>query len=122
MQVNAGSMLYVCMYVYAVAQSSAWCMPLALCHCTHHTNDISPNIMSYVLILHFMQNLWEYVEGMLTNLGSMPLEKLHSMLLMFAVSDESAGDVSVDDLKRLMEAKIIAGKVTYSSGLYSLPD
>ena len=69
-----------------------------------------------------MQNLWEYVEGMLTNLGSMPLEKLHSMLLMFAVSDESAGDVSVDDLKRLMEAKTIAGKVTYSSGLYSLPD
>ena len=59
---------------------------------------------------------------MLTNLGSLPLEKLHSMLLMFAVSDEMAENVSLGDMKKLMDAKTAAGKVAYSSGSYSLPD
>lgn len=59
---------------------------------------------------------------MLTNLGSLPLERIHSMLKMFAVQGPSSAgsDCSLQELKSFLDFKVKEEKLTLASGVYSL--
>ena len=58
---------------------------------------------------------------MLANLGSMPLEKLHSMLQMFAMPGSDAESVTLAKLKRFLDGKVVSGQLIYLNSTYSLP-
>ena len=58
---------------------------------------------------------------MLTNIGSLPLERIHSMLKMFATHGESSSHCSMEEVKSFLSAKINDGELTYVGGMYKLP-
>lgn len=64
--------------------------------------------------------VWSYVVGMLTNLESLPLERIHSMLRMFAMQGPGS-QVSQQDLRTFLDHKVKEQKLTYASGVYRLP-
>ncbi|XP_047135714.1 anaphase-promoting complex subunit 2 isoform X1 [Hydra vulgaris] len=64
---------------------------------------------------------WSYVVGMLTNIGSLPLERIHSMLKMFATHGESSSHCSLEEVKAFLCSKINDGELTYVGGMYKLP-
>ena len=64
--------------------------------------------------------LWSYIVGMLTNLESLPIDRIHSMLKMFAMQGPSS-DVSIGELKLFLDRKVKEQKLTYSGGVYRLP-
>ncbi|XP_046844208.1 anaphase-promoting complex subunit 2-like [Xenia sp. Carnegie-2017] len=66
-----------------------------------------------------LQIFWSYIVGMLTNLDSLPLDRIHSMLRMFAVNGPT--QCNLDDLKRFLERKVREGELQYASGKYRLP-
>ena len=65
------------------------------------------------------QTFSSFLQGLLTNLGESPLDKIYSVLKMFAAS--SWVDFTIQDCKQFMDSKVKSGDVIYSSGLYSLP-
>ncbi|XP_062517010.1 anaphase-promoting complex subunit 2-like [Corticium candelabrum] len=69
-----------------------------------------------------LQVCWSFIVGMLTNLGSLPLERIHSMLKMFAVQGPSSAgsDCSLQELKSFLDFKVKEEKLTLASGVYSL--
>ncbi|XP_065183226.1 anaphase-promoting complex subunit 2-like [Sycon ciliatum] len=64
-----------------------------------------------------IETFWQYVEGMLTNFGELPLERIRGMISLYA-EDE----VSDSELKKVMDFKLRQQEVHYSAGVYSLPD
>jgi len=64
--------------------------------------------------------VWSYVVGMLTNLESLPLERIHSMLRMFAMQGPGS-QVSQQDLRNFLDHKVKEQKLVYVSGVYRLP-
>jgi len=64
--------------------------------------------------------VWSYVVGMLTNLESLPLERIHSMLRMFAMQGPGS-QVSQQDLRTFLDHKVKEQKLVYMSGVYRLP-
>lgn len=68
-----------------------------------------------------LQVFWSYIVGMLTNLESLPLERIHSMLKMFAIQSPTAMDCSVLELRHFLDRKVKEQKLLFSSGLYRLP-
>jgi len=64
--------------------------------------------------------VWSYVVGMLTNLESLPLERIHSMLRMFAMQGPGS-QVSQQDLRTFLDHKVKEQKLAYMSGVYRLP-
>ena len=68
-----------------------------------------------------VQQYWPYVVGMLTNFSKLPLDKMHSMLLMFAVPGGDSTGVPPAALKQLLDEKVALGEAVVSAGLYSLP-
>ena len=58
---------------------------------------------------------------MLTNLVSLPLERIHSMLRMFAMSGPNTGQCKVEDLKRFLNKKVRDGELQFVNGKYRLP-
>jgi len=64
--------------------------------------------------------VWSYVVGMLTNLESLPLERIHSMLRMFAMQGPGS-QVSQQDLRTFLDHKVKEQKLVYVSGVYRLP-
>ncbi|KAK6194717.1 hypothetical protein SNE40_000298 [Patella caerulea] len=67
-----------------------------------------------------LQVFWTYIVGMLTNLESLPLERIHTMLRMFAMQGPSTGEVSLPELKGFLDRKIREQKLVYYSGVYRL--
>ena len=57
---------------------------------------------------------------MLTNIGTLPLERIHSMLKMFAVTGPAGSQCTADDVKQFLDAKVKAGELQFSNGLYKL--
>lgn len=68
-----------------------------------------------------LQVFWSYIIGMLTNLESMPLERIHQMLKMFASQGTSAVDCSQKELGAFLDRKVREHKLLFSGGLYRLP-
>jgi len=64
--------------------------------------------------------VWSYVVGMLTNLETLPLERIHSMLRMFAMQGPGS-QVSQQDLRTFLEVKVKEQKLVCVSGHYRLP-
>ena len=83
----------------------------------------SPHYTLYCMpsILPEMQHYWPYIVGMLTNFSALPLDKMHSMLLMFAVPGEDSTGIPLSALKRLLDEKVAVGSVVLCAGQYSLP-
>ncbi|KAK2189465.1 hypothetical protein NP493_106g06023 [Ridgeia piscesae] len=67
-----------------------------------------------------MQVIWSYVVGMLTNLESLPLDRVHSMLKMFAMQGPGS-ECTIDDLKVFLDRKVKEQVLIYSGGFYRLP-
>ncbi|KAL7299423.1 hypothetical protein TKK_0007666 [Trichogramma kaykai] len=68
-----------------------------------------------------LQIFWSYIVGMLTNLDSMPLERIHQMLKMFASQGTGAVECSLAELRQFLDNKVKDHQLLYSSGLYKLP-
>ena len=59
---------------------------------------------------------------MLTNLESLPLERIHSILKMFAMQGPSStGEVSLQELKAFLDKKVKEQKLIYAGGVYRIP-
>ncbi|XP_014470530.1 PREDICTED: anaphase-promoting complex subunit 2 isoform X2 [Dinoponera quadriceps] len=69
-----------------------------------------------------LQVFWSYIVGMLTNLDSMPLERIHQMLKMFA-SGQGPGTVEcgLPELKHFLDRKVREHQLLFTGGLYRLP-
>ena len=73
-------------------------------------------ILHYVCVL---QVIWQYVSGMLTNLDSLPLKRIHNMLRMFASSGPGP-ECTERELQAFLEKKVREQKLTFSQGVYRL--
>lgn len=67
-----------------------------------------------------LQVFWTYIVGMLTNLDSMPLERIHQLLRMFASHGPSV-EFSQDELKHFLQRKVREHALIFSAGVYQLP-
>ncbi|CAG7830186.1 unnamed protein product [Allacma fusca] len=63
-----------------------------------------------------LQTFWSYIEAMLTNLESLPLSRIHSMLKLFATVE-----CSVEALQKFLDEKVSQNCLAYSGGQYQLP-
>ncbi|CAB3385376.1 Hypothetical predicted protein [Cloeon dipterum] len=68
-----------------------------------------------------LQVFWSYIVGMLTNLDSMPLERIHQMLRMFASQGPTAVECSQQELRHFLDRKVREHQLLFSGGLYKLP-
>lgn len=68
-----------------------------------------------------LQVFWSYIVGMLTNLDSMPLERIHQMLKMFASQGSGAVECGLPELRHFLDKKVREHQLLYSGGLYKLP-
>lgn len=67
-----------------------------------------------------LQVFWSYIVGMLTNLESLPLERIHQMLKMFA-SHGPGVEFSQQELRSFLQKKVQTQKLVYVAGVYQLP-
>lgn len=67
-----------------------------------------------------LQVFWSYIVGMLTNLDSLPLERIHQMLRMFA-SHAPGTEVSQEELRNFLQRKVREHELVFSAGVYQLP-
>ena len=67
-----------------------------------------------------MRVYWSFIEGMLTNLGTLPLDRIHSMLTMFVPAPNSYTR-SMDELRDFMSVMISEGNIELvGGGMYKL--
>ncbi|XP_018654487.1 putative anaphase-promoting complex subunit [Schistosoma mansoni] len=67
-----------------------------------------------------LQVFWSYITAMLTNLGSSSLDRIHSMLRMFALGSTSSLGFNRDELRRFLDKKIREGQLSYDGDMYKL--
>lgn len=68
-----------------------------------------------------LQLFWAYIQAMLTNLESMTLERIHSMLRMFVAAGPGVTEMDVNELQAFLQKKVRAHQLTVSTGVYRLP-
>ncbi|KAJ8670804.1 hypothetical protein QAD02_002063 [Eretmocerus hayati] len=68
-----------------------------------------------------LQVFWSYIVGMLTNLDSMPLDRIHQMLKMFASQGSGAVECGLPELRLFLDKKVREHQLLFSGGLYKLP-
>ena len=59
-----------------------------------------------------------YVRGMLSNFGELPLDRIHNMLSMFVPGDE--GGISAQQLKSLLSHLCNQEKLIFDGSVYKL--
>ena len=69
--------------------------------------------------LYISQVIWQFIVGMLTNLESLPLDRIHSMLKMFAMQGPGS-EYSIPELKAFLDKKVKEQKLLCESGVYRL--
>jgi len=57
---------------------------------------------------------------MLTNLGKLPLDRIYTMLSMFAMQGPGSKECSPAELKAFLDCKVREQQLTYSGGVYQL--
>ncbi|KAF2885750.1 hypothetical protein ILUMI_20423 [Ignelater luminosus] len=67
-----------------------------------------------------LQTFWSYIIGMLMNLDSLPLERIHQMLKMFAFQGPTI-ECSLPELRQFLDRKVREHQLVYSGGYYKLP-
>lgn len=68
-----------------------------------------------------LQVFWSYIVGMLTNLDSMPLERILQMLKMFALQTPTTIECSLQELRHFLDRKVAEEKLLFYGGVYRLP-
>lgn len=68
-----------------------------------------------------LQVFWSYIVGMLTNLDSMPLERILQMLKMFALQGPTTIEVGLQELRHFLDRKVAEEKLLFYGGVYRLP-
>ncbi|KAL8594757.1 hypothetical protein ACOMHN_047475 [Nucella lapillus] len=68
-----------------------------------------------------MQVFWTYITGMLQNLDCLSLERIHSMLRMFALQGPESAHFTQHHLKHFLDRKVHQHKLLFSAGVYRLP-
>ncbi|CAK1552273.1 unnamed protein product [Leptosia nina] len=66
-----------------------------------------------------LQVFWSYIVGMLTNLDSLPLERIHQMLKMFA-SQAPGTECSLNELRQFLDTKVRTHQLFLQGGMYKL--
>lgn len=61
---------------------------------------------------------WQFIQGMLANHPSLPVDRIHSLLSMFI---EGGISLTEQGLQQFLNVKVDEGLLAYSSGEYSLP-
>lgn len=69
----------------------------------------------------FPQLFWAYIQAMLTNLDSMTLERIHSMLRMFVATGPVVTEMDVNELEAFLQRKVREHQLLVSVGVYRLP-
>uniref|UniRef100_T1GZW1 Anaphase-promoting complex subunit 2 n=1 Tax=Megaselia scalaris TaxID=36166 RepID=T1GZW1_MEGSC len=67
-----------------------------------------------------LQVFWSYIVGMLTNLDSLTLERIHQMLKMFA-SNGPCVEFSLGELQEFLQKKVKQHELVFMGGVYHLP-
>ncbi|CAG9856014.1 unnamed protein product [Phyllotreta striolata] len=67
-----------------------------------------------------LQTFWSYIVGMLMNLDTLPLERIHQMLKMFAFQGPTI-ECNIQELKVFLDRKVREHQLIYSNGYYKLP-
>ena len=67
-----------------------------------------------------LQVYWSYITHMLTNLGTLSLERIHSMLGMFGLQGNLKKVIGLNDLKLFLQKKTIEQRIVFKNGSYSL--
>ncbi|KAG5876105.1 hypothetical protein JTB14_013685 [Gonioctena quinquepunctata] len=67
-----------------------------------------------------LQTFWSYIVGMLMNLDTLPLERIHQMLKMFAFQGPTI-ECNIQELKVFLDRKVREHHLIYSNGYYKLP-
>jgi len=67
-----------------------------------------------------MQVFWTYIQGMLANLHCLSLERIHSMLRMFAMEEPGSSEVTPQELKTFLDNKVKNQLLVFSEGVYRL--
>lgn len=67
-----------------------------------------------------LQVFWSYIVGMLTNLDSLPLDRIHQMLKMFA-SQAPGAECSLQELRQFLDTKVRTHQLVFQGGMYKLP-
>uniref|UniRef100_A0A1A8QLY2 Anaphase-promoting complex subunit 2 n=1 Tax=Nothobranchius pienaari TaxID=704102 RepID=A0A1A8QLY2_9TELE len=68
-----------------------------------------------------LQLFWAYIQAMLTNLDSMTLERIHSMLRMFVASGPVVTEMDINELEAFLQKKVREHQLIVSTGIYRLP-
>lgn len=66
-----------------------------------------------------MQSYFPYITGMLTNIGQLPLMRIHTMLGMFVQTPEKYAKTP-EELEDFLETMVRQGRLELFSGLYRL--
>ena len=66
-----------------------------------------------------MKIYWNYISAMLTNLGSLPVERIHMMLSMF-VEAPNKYDKSVEELQAYLDSLAQSDQLEFVGGAYKL--
>lgn len=67
-----------------------------------------------------LQVFWSYIVGMLINLDSLPLDRIHQMLKMFA-SQAPGAECSLQELRQFLDTKVKTHHLFLQGGMYKLP-
>ncbi|KAJ0173732.1 hypothetical protein K1T71_010881 [Dendrolimus kikuchii] len=67
-----------------------------------------------------LQVFWSYIVGMLTNLDSLPLDRIHQMLKMFALQTPGT-ECSIQELRQFLDTKVRTHQLVLQGGMYKLP-
>ncbi|XP_054463484.1 anaphase-promoting complex subunit 2 [Anoplopoma fimbria] len=68
-----------------------------------------------------LQLFWAYIQAMLTNLDSMTLDRIHSMLRMFVATGPVVTEMDVNELEVFLQRKVREHQLMVSAGVYRLP-
>ncbi|KAJ8408653.1 hypothetical protein AAFF_G00252880 [Aldrovandia affinis] len=68
-----------------------------------------------------LQLFWAYIQAMLTNLDTMTLERIHSMLRMFVATGPVVTEMDVNELQAFLQRKVRDHQLIVSAGVYRLP-
>lgn len=66
------------------------------------------------------QVFWSYILGMLTNLGGMTMDRIHSTLRMFALGSNDSVECTRQHLRQFLERKVRNGELVYEDNVYKL--
>lgn len=68
-----------------------------------------------------LQLFWTYIQAMLTNLESLSLERIYSMLRMFVVTGPALAEIDLQELQGFLQKKVREQQLVYAGGVYRLP-